>query len=377
LLKIWNLESQFSSVSLTNPLNSLDIGSPISSCTLHKETDVLCLATDQFELQIFDMEQQREVRRFNKQNQIIQIIFSPNGRWILAATKNKDIYVIDVLTNKIIDWFLFSQCPTSFSFSSDGALLATTHENKLGVNICLNKMFLRTVFLEKDFSKPFFMEVNTRDSIIDEKNNSKFMFLPITIEKIQLNQNLISLSSLPKITKRNINNWNILLRSNNFNVKSQNPIPFFFSNVGINSKFMSDMISLRKRKFSQFRTVSNLTRLIQEDSDAKVLKHLTSLTPIKGHTELQAIGLNLEHEVDELNSMLEFFERQFLKKENFDILQAYLYLFLKIHQNKISRHDVLLLTSKTLVEQVQLLWKNLEALFHNNLCTINNILGLQ
>lgn len=385
-LKIWNLEAQYSKTFKTNPLHSLNLGSPISSCILHKETDLLCIATDQFELRIFDMEQQKEVRRFMKNSQIKQVIFSPNGRWILSATTNKNIYVFDVLTSKIIDWFYFSDCVTSLAFSSDGALLATTHKNRLGVNIWVNKVYISNVFIEKDLSKPFFIETNSirsEEKINGESNEEKkncfnLMFLPTNIEKLQLNQNLISLSSLPKITRRNLINWDFILKSTKPNSKEKNNIPFFFPNVGISTTLeWNTKILKQKRKLDKFSTVSKLIRLIREGSDSEALKHLVNLTPIKGDTEIRSIGLNFEYEIEELHYVMQFFERQLFKKQNFDILQAYLHLFLKIHHDKISQHDVLLLTAKTLVDQIQLIWKNLEALFQSNLCIINYVLNLE
>ena len=106
------------------------------------------------------------------------------------------------------------------------------------------------------------------------------------------------------------------------------------------------------------------------------MEYLLSLSPVAGDAELRCIGFNFGNEEAEMTYLLQFFLEQITTKQHFDILQAYLHLFLKIHAGVIADNKNLLDLVEKISEQVNSVWSDLDDLFQNNLCLVDYMLSI-
>jgi len=398
-VKTWLFAGQLSHSFSNQAVSEVNLGEPIRAICFNKENDLLLAATDGLKVVLLDMEQQKKVRIFSgHQSPVSTMTFSPDGRWVVTATTLSHVRVFDILTGKLIDWFRFSDPVTSLAFSPDSALLATTHTNRIGTYIWLNKAYFSSVYTSTEPAEPVLMDPNAEiesDSDSEDSDSSSSSgsadatFESVTIESFQLDQNLITNSALPKSRWKNLAHWDIIQKRNKPTQPVEKPkdAPFFLPQMG-GPKMDWDLSAFanvgsqkeaevgEKRVMQQFSTTSKLVRLIHESKSSEALEYLLSLSPVAGDAELRCIGFNFGTEEAEMTYLLKFFDEQISTKQHFDILQAYLHLFLKIHASSISENKNLLSLVEKISEQVDAVWSELDDLFQNNLCLMDYMLSI-
>ena len=84
-----------------------------------------------------------------------------------------------------------------------------------------------------------------------------------------------------------------------------------------------------------------------------------------------------ENDTDVMVGVIKMFTTQLESKRNFEVLQAYLRLFLNVHSEALIRNgaDMAAALEKLLSVQNEA-WSGLEDLIHTNLCMINYTTGI-
>lgn len=116
---------------------------PMTSITgirYHSSNDLIALSCDDLSIRVVDIATKRTIRElWGCQGSINDFCFSSDGRWIIAASKDRVVRVWDLPTGHLIDAIrMRTQC-TALAFSATGEFLATTCEGEIGVDIWNNK----------------------------------------------------------------------------------------------------------------------------------------------------------------------------------------------------------------------------------------------
>ena len=143
-LKFWKFSTNilFSQMQLTPP------GAGIRKMELHRDNSLLAVVTSQFGLMVIDTVSRLLVRRFQEgigkekfcihNDQITDLVISPNSQWIITASLDSTIKVWDIPSGTLVDHILFPSPVTSLTFSATEDFLATCHVGDLGVYLWTN-----------------------------------------------------------------------------------------------------------------------------------------------------------------------------------------------------------------------------------------------
>ena len=116
----------------------------ITALRYSSTSDLVAFSCDDLSIRIVDLETRKLVREFwGCVGQVNDFAFSPDGRWVIAASMDSLIRVWDMPTGHLIDVFRVSSTCTSLSMSSTGESLATAHADGMQINIWSN----RTLFM--------------------------------------------------------------------------------------------------------------------------------------------------------------------------------------------------------------------------------------
>ena len=118
----------------------------IIGCRYHPGNDLIAFACDDRSIRVVDIETKNTIREFwGCRGDINDFCFSPDGRWIVAASQDSIIRVWDLPTAHLIDAFRLEQPCTALAFSHTGEYLAGAMEGSLGVQIWTNRTLFRHV----------------------------------------------------------------------------------------------------------------------------------------------------------------------------------------------------------------------------------------
>ena len=144
MLKFW----KFSTNVLFSQMQLTPSGAGIRKMELHRDNSLLAVVTSQFGLMVIDTISRLLVRRFQEgsgvdrfcihNDQITDLVISPNSQWIITSSLDSTIKVWDVPSGTLVDHILFPSPVTSLTFSPTEDFLATSHVGDLGVYLWTN-----------------------------------------------------------------------------------------------------------------------------------------------------------------------------------------------------------------------------------------------
>uniref|UniRef100_A0A8C0KM45 WD repeat domain 36 n=1 Tax=Canis lupus dingo TaxID=286419 RepID=A0A8C0KM45_CANLU len=373
LLKFWNFKNKIL-------IHSMSLSSSPNMMLLHRDSGILGLALDDFSICVLDIETRKIVREFSgHQGQINDLAFSPDGRWLISASMDCSVRTWDLPSGCLIDSFLVDSAPLNVTMSPTGDFLATSHVDHLGIYLWSNISLYSVVSLRPlptDYVPLVVMLPGTYVEFSEETIEPSDEMIEYDSPE-QLNEQLVTLSLLPESRWKNLLNLDVIKKKNKPKEPPKVPksAPFFIPTVpGLVPRYAvpeqnNDPHQVKtKLKHSMFYIYSSLSR-----PNKAALNLLKELGPSGIETELRSLSPDCGGSVDIMQSFLKMIGIMLDKKRDFELAQAYLALFLKLHLKMLPSEPVLLEEITKLSSQVEENWIHLQSLFNQSMCILNYI----
>lgn len=384
LVKIWKFKSK-------ELLHSHSLPAAPACSLLHRDSGMLAIALDDFTVNILDLETRRIVRRFSgHRGQINDMTFSPDGRWLITASMDCTIRTWDLPSGSLVDCFLVDAAAVSLSMSPTGNFLASSHVDGLGVYLWSNKTLCGMVSLRPlpaDYEPTVIMLPGTcpskdtdEEDILDIDSSEMAEY----VSPAQLDEHLITLSLLPDSRWKNLLHLDVIKKRNKPKEPPKLPkaAPFFIPTIpGLVPQFaVPDKTTEEQSKVVNLGVLSQkstfyvqLENALDNNSYEEPVKMLKELGPSAIETELRGLSPEMGGDVRVMQSFLKMISSVLQSKKDFDLAQAWLALFLKLHLRLIAEHPDLMEEAESLSQQVKESWLSLQTLLHQNLCLLSYI----
>ncbi|XP_054570984.1 WD repeat-containing protein 36 isoform X3 [Eptesicus fuscus] len=349
LLKFWNFKNKIL-------IHSMNLDSSPNMMLLHRDSGILGLALDDFSINVLDIETRKIVREFSgHQGQINDMAFSPDGRWLISASMDCSIRTWDLPSgwSNISLYSVVSLRPLPTDYVPSVVMLPGTCQTE-------------DVELSEETIEP-------SDEMIEYDSPE------------QLNEQLVTLSLLPESRWKNLLNLDVIKKKNKPKEPPKVPksAPFFIPTVpGLVPRYAVP----EQNNDPQQSKVVNLGILAQKSDfflkleeglmnnkyDAAV-NLLKELGPSGIETELRSLSPECGGSVEVMQSFLKMIGMMLDRKRDFELAQAYLALFLKLHLKMLPSEPKLLEEMTQVSSQVEENWIHLQSLFNQSMCILNYI----
>ncbi|XP_035583712.1 WD repeat-containing protein 36 isoform X2 [Zalophus californianus] len=349
LLKFWNFKNKIL-------IHSMSLDSPPNMMLLHRDSGILALALDDFTISVLDIETRKIVREFSgHQGQINDVTFSPDGRWLITASMDCSVRTWDLPSgwSNISLYSVVSLRPLPTDYIPSVVMLPGTCQTQ-------------DVELSEETIEP-------SDEMIEYDSPE------------QLNEQLVTLSLLPESRWKNLLNLDVIKKKNKPKEPPKVPksAPFFIPTVpGLvpryappeqnNDPHQSKVVNLGILAQKSDFCLKLEEGLVNNKYEA-ALNLLKELGPSGIETELRSLSPDCGGSVEVMQSFLKMIEMMLDRKRDFELAQAYLALFLKLHLKMLPSEPVLLEEMTKLSSQVEENWIHLQSLFNQSICILNYI----
>ncbi|XP_077993533.1 WD repeat-containing protein 36-like [Glandiceps talaboti] len=387
-IKFWNFKTK-------QLLHTLKMKSPIAQLLLHRESSMLAVALDDFSLSVVDMDVKRVVRNFSgHSNRITDMTFSPDSRWLMTSGMDAAIRTWHLPSGRLIDVFVVDPAPTSISMSPTGSFLATTHVDDLGIylwsnrslytHVSLNPLPDDYVPLEMSLPATHYKGQDEGDEVSeDETMTTEDTMVTEFQSPQQISSDLVTLSLLPHSRWKNLTNLELIKKRNKpkENLKVSKSIPFFLPTVaGLTPTF--DVSEEKKQETSHIVKLGNLQvqsdfiKLVEQSSDDecifdKMMEKLKEMGPSSIDIEFRSLSPIGGGSIELMLQFMKFIHHVLQSNKDFELAQAYLAQFLKLHGDTIAADPSLTECAKDLLDTQQLSWKRIQCHFSTNLCLLS------
>ncbi|XP_010017849.1 PREDICTED: WD repeat-containing protein 36-like, partial [Nestor notabilis] len=312
--------------------------------------------------------------------------FSPDGRWLITSSMDCSIKTWDLPSGCLIDCFLVDSAAVSLTMSPTGDFLASTHVDDLGIYLWSNRSLYSLVSLRPlpaDYvpsmvARPSTCPVEDVDVAGDEERCDE-MIEYVSPEQLELQ--LVTLSSLPESRWKNLLSLDVIKKKNKPREPPKVPksAPFFIPTV---PGLIPHYVTPREENDTQSKVVNlgvlgqksdfhiHLEGALRSNEYTAPLNLLKSLGPSNIEIELRGLAPEGGGSVEVMLSFLRMIEMMLKKKYNFELAQAYLALFLKLHLKILSSEPNLLEEVSRLSMQLEETWIHLRTLFNQSLCVL-------
>nr|XP_020635660.1 WD repeat-containing protein 36 [Pogona vitticeps] len=384
LIKFWKFKT-------TNFLHSINLPSSPNKILLHRDSGILGIAMDDFGIVVLDTETRKIVRQFfGHQGQINDMTFSPDGRWLISASMDCTIRTWDLPSGCLVDCFLLDSAPVSITMSPTGDFLASSHVDDLGIYLWSNRSLYSLVSLRplpSDYEPAVVMLPGTcpaQDVEVTEEEEASDEMIEYDSPE-QLGEALVTLSVLPESRWKNLLSLDIIKQKNKPKEPPKVPkfAPFFIPTVpglvpryasaeqengGQQSKVVNFGVLAQQSEFCM-----QLEEALRSSNYRPPIRILKDLGPSNIEIELRGLSPDGGGSVEVMQSFLRMIEAMLNTKCDFELAQAYLALFLKLHLKILSSEPVLLAELSRLSPQLEEIWIHLQTLFNQSLCILNYV----
>ena len=428
-LKFWDFVSH-------QLVHTINVGATISQLELHRDSNLLLVVCDDHVLRVYDVTTQRLVRRFSgHSHRITDVAFSNDARWIFSCSGDNSIRVWDLPTGRCVDWLSFAKAPTGITISATGEFIATTHVGSVGIFLWANKAFFSNVYLDREptdaveMSMPVAVPEGQSDEIRTESSKDSTSeqqeqnyeqgncFKSSAEKKIGGESSAIVLSTAPRALWETLFNLELIKQRNKplEPPKAPEKAPFFLPTIhkdgemdpvftdeplaqngeweddegGDEDQVDGNSRLLNNTNFSDQPHCELAKRLIAatqvlEPTDGpasfhSVSEYLFSLSASAVDVELSSLCLGDFDEagLKSLSLFLIYITQELESRRSFQVVQAYLNRFLKLHGDLIADSPALLQQIEIVFQVQREGWKHLQELLHNNLCMVRYFSKIQ
>jgi len=391
MMRFWRLKTG-------HQLGQLELGAPAARLVLHRESALAAVALDDFSACVVDADGRRVVRRFSGHaGPLTDLCISPDAAWLLTAGMDCCIRVWSLPQAVLVDVLRTDSAPTSVSLGPASRLLATTHVDDTGVYLWANRTlydFVSLPPLEAEYMPAVAPAPGSApdDGVVmtpgEEEGDEE---VKLEAEECacpaQLADQLVTLSLLPESRWAHLLNVDAIRKRNKPKEAPKAPksAPFFLPTVsGLEHKFdLSETPldgaedSARILHLGGLTPMTELGRLLlqaetgkQQDYEA-VMDLLKEMNPWQLDDELRKLAPATGGSVKLLRLFLATVQHQLDSARDFELAQAYLGLFLKVHGPAISASEELRALLTPLGESQSEAWRRLQDRINSTLCLVN------
>ncbi|KAM0791653.1 hypothetical protein ACM66B_006089 [Microbotryomycetes sp. NB124-2] len=339
-------------------LFTVQLPASVAAIHLQRENNLMAAVCDDLVVRIVDIETRKVVRELSgPRGQILDIAFSPDSRWLITTSQDSIVRTFDIPTGQLIDAFKVPSIATSLSFSPTADFLATCHVDSLGVHLWANRaQFAEVPFRaisEDDLEETALptvqgVEDEEVDALVEMVAPTKWQDLQPYTTPDQLSDDLLTLSLMPRSRWQTLLNLETIKQRNKPKEAPKAPesAPFFLPTVaGLEARFDvkggknqarsqdangQDSSTRRKLDFAAASVETDFVRkLLAEDERGdyqSFYEYLKSLSPAATDLELRSL-VSLTH----LTRFLTSISQRLASHKDFEAVQTYLAMFLRIH----------------------------------------------
>ncbi|XP_062334077.1 WD repeat-containing protein 36 [Osmerus eperlanus] len=381
LIKIWKFKSK-------KLVHCMSLSSSPATIYLHRDSGMLAIALDDFTLNVLDMETKRIVRKFSgHRGQVNDMAFSPDGRWLFSAAMDCTIRTWDLPSGCLVDCFLVDSAAVSLTMSPTGDFLASSHVDNLGIYLWSNNTLCSLVSLRPlptDYQPTVVMLPGTcpsqDDEAAEQETDSSEMIEYVS--PAQLDEQLVTLSLLPDSRWKNLLHLDVIKRRNKPKEPPKVPqaAPFFIPTIpGLVAQFaLPDGSNQNQQtKVVNFGVLAQKSRFYLQLESAVVSNNyedpislLKEMGPSGIDTEFRGLGPDMGGDVSVLRGFLGMVASMLDSHRDFDLAQAYLALFLKLHLRVLSQNQELIEEASRVSDKLEETWTSMQTLFNQSLCLL-------
>ncbi|KAK7486461.1 hypothetical protein BaRGS_00022262 [Batillaria attramentaria] len=378
VLKFWKFKCK-------SMIREVKLSAQISSIVMHRESSMLAAVLEDFSVAIVDIDTRRVVRSFTGHtNTITGLTFSPDARWLITSSMDATVCTWNVVTGRLIDCFAVDSAVTSLSMSPTGDFLATSHVDDLGVYLWSNVTLYSYValpplpegFEPQTLHLPATAYVPSGE---DSSSSEEAMEYDTSEFKSpeQISDELVTLSLLPTSRWLNLLNLDVIKMRNKPKVPPKVPksAPFFLPTVtGLQPTFAA--AEEKEKGESQIlnkpdlHIASEVGQLLGQAAESGDYDPVLTRFKSQGASAIDSDIRSLEGE-EELEGFLDFVLHVIDSNKDFEIMQAYLGLFLKIHGEDLSASTHLADKMEEVLKAQSATWKRLQFSINESLCLVN------
>eukprot|EP00963_Diacronema_lutheri_P001243 scaffold80_cov325-Pavlova_lutheri.AAC.33 len=395
----------------------------------YQSGSLVAVANSEFVVSVFDIVAKRLVRRFAGHSaHITDLCFSNDGHWILSSSLDGTVRCWDVMHSKVLQVMELGGTVSSLSLSPSLDMLATSILGRRGIYLWANRLYYtkegsippselpvdvslpaNVVEIEDELGIPTSgingsdvdeAKEEEKDASIAHAEDLKAMLetapRPIT-------PGMATLSLIPRSHWRTLVHLEEIKERNKPLQPPKKPeaAPFFLPTAqeetfGKDVKFDSATLNqvadnqtasrVQRRGNADIFAETELVRLVQAGADggdfASAASYLRGMPPNLLEAEVRSLILNepgqIEpHERQVLASVLDFAQAELSEGRNFELIQGFLGLFLRIQADVLSVDPELKARSLRVSSQVSRRWKHLDYLFQETNCMLNLFTNMQ
>ena len=385
IVKFWRFKSG-------QLLSKLVLATDLNCVRLNRDSGLMAVAMEDFTIRVIDIDTRAVVRQFpGHEGFITDMAMSGDSRWLVTVSMDGTGRVWDLPSGHCIDWVQFDSPPVSVDLSPNGDMMATSHVGDLGIYLWVNKTLYEHITLApvSKTSQPVKLSLPANLSLDEAVDQSEDVAMeteetdPEFASPDQISEDLITLANLPGSRWKNLLHLDVIKAKNKPKAPPKKPkaAPFFLPTIpGLETKF--DLSGLTPDDTDKSSTNVNLgftsltefgTALSQADSDEEYLTAIKSLLekgPSALDIEIRSLGPEGGGTIGTLSQFLSMLEVGFRHNSNFEALQSYLSLFLKLHGEVISKEEKVIKTLTDIQSLQDQKWSHLHDELDESLCLV-------
>lgn len=368
--------------------HSLDLSEPIRFFRKHQESSMLAVALEDFTVNILDIDTHNVVRQFSGHTaHLCDATFSPDSRWLVTSSMDCSIRTWDIPSAQLVDQFRTETACTSLSMSPTGETLATSHVDYLGIFLWTNRsLYVKMTIqaLDSDEEPPLVVLPECRmdqdfEDFSDIVKDDEFL------SPEQIHKELLTLSGLSTSRWQNLLKIDVIRKRNKpkAGFKAPKHAPFFLPTIsGLNFQFdlQKNNEDGTSSKIITTKTMVNLTefgKLVEATTSTNdftlVLDKLKTLGPSGIDFEIKSLAPEGGGTVNVMLQFMKFIVSMLQSNKDFELVQAYLAVFLKSHGDVIASEDSLKSFMPNVQSCLSIGWNRIQEKLMYNICIVEHL----
>ncbi|KJE98002.1 WD repeat domain-containing protein [Capsaspora owczarzaki ATCC 30864] len=377
-VKFWNFQNR-------RLIASHELDVPLTQLVLHRESGMVAVVGDDFSVRLFDVDSRKLVRLFaGHAARITDLTFKTDGRWLAPSSMETTIRIWELPTGCLVECSSAKMPPPA----ANRTLFSTVSLRAIAPDQPLTAMPLPVSGEEQ------LVSADAEDSSAAYLNAEDGSFKSAD----QLSAELITMSALPKARWFNLTNLDLIRERNKPKEAPKAPVaaPFFLPTIaGTEDKFAIRLESdgdennrstsqSRILNFADMDVLSPFARLLlncgETDDFEPALALLIEFPPVAVDLEIRGLYSGSDAIVSGLSNragdvtLLQQFGKMLVhglrKRTHFELLQAFLNVFLKVHEEAFANQELLRPLARELQSAVESTWTDFQDSFQHSLCMI-------